>query len=496
MARSSFDFNLGTTPERDARRLDDEAPMRILVFGDFSARGAGPAREGDDYAKRRPIAVDVDTIDQALRRFAPQYATASGDKIAFGEIDDFHPDALYRKVPVFERLRDLRQRMQNASTFDAAAEAFRGEVQVAEPAADARRPDEKDEDTLSRLLGGSAPAGARTVDPKAGIDAFIRGIVAEHITPDAPAHQAQYIAAADAAIGAHMNAILHAPAYQALEALWRGVYWLVSNLELGESLKLYLLDATKPELLHDALAAENDLTRSATYKTLVEAPQVAGAEPWSLVVGAYEFGPGGEDVALLATLGAVASQAGAAFIASASPALAGTRSYSTADVSEWSKPEGAGFEAWNALRRSAMAPYIGLTAPRMLLRLPYGKATDPVSAFEFDELGTERAHDAYLWGGGALACALLIGRAFTERGWEMEPGDALDVDDLPAHSYVEDGEKKMQACAESFVSERAGQALIERGLIPLLSYANRNAIRVMRFQSIAEPPQALSGPWS
>ena len=68
-------------------------------------------------------------------------------------------------------------------------------------------------------------------------------------------------------------------------------------------------------------------------------------------------------------------------------------------------------------------------------------------------------------------------------------------EDLPAHAYVEDGEKRMQACAESHLSERAGQALLQRGLIPLLSYANRNAIRVMRLQSVAEPPRALAGPW-
>jgi hypothetical protein len=32
-------------------------------------------------------------------------------------------------------------------------------------------------------------------------------------------------------------------------------------------------------------------------------------------------------------------------------------------------------------------------------------------------------------------------------------------------------------------------------LIPLLSYKNRNAVRVMRFESIADPAAALSGPW-
>lgn len=499
MARTSFDFNLGTSPARDACRREPESPLRILVIGDFSGRGTGAVGDVGDYATRRPLRVDIDVFDQVLRKIAPRYRTSGGDALDFNDIDDFHPDTLYRRLPVFEKLRDLRQRLQNTSTFAEAAEAFRAEVQpvATQPAAAPQQGGgEKDEDTLSRLLGGSGAAPRPASGPKAGLDAFIRGIVAEHITPDAPPHQPQYVAAADAAIGAQMSAILHAPQFQALEGLWRGTYWLVSNLELGEELQLSILDATKAELLQDAVRAGNDLTRSTTYKTLVEAAQVAGAEPWSLIVGAYEFDAGGEDVALLATLGAIAANAGAAFIGSASPALAGADSYASADASAWSKPEGAAYEAWQALRHSAMASHIGLAAPRMLLRMPYGKSTDPVTSFDFDELGTARSHDHYLWGSGALACALLIGRAFTQRGWDMEPGDELDVDDLPAHSFVEDGEKHMQACAETYLSERAGQALIERGLIPLLSYANRNAVRVMRFQSIAEPAQPLAGPWA
>jgi type VI secretion system ImpC/EvpB family protein/type VI secretion system ImpB/VipA family protein len=493
MARTSFDFNLGTSPARGARRLDAESPLRILVIGDFSGSAGG-----EGYAQRRPLKVDIDTFDQVLRRIAPRYTTARGEELAFGELDDFHPDALYRRLSAFERLRDLKQRMQSTSTFTAAAEEFRTQLHapaVESSSSSAPASNEADGDTLSRLLGGSAGAAPKP-STAAGVNAFIRGVIAEHIQPDAPAHQAQYLAAADAAIGAEMNAILHDPRFQALEATWREIYWLVSSLELGENLQLYLLDATKAELLDDLIAAQDDLARSKTCKTLVEAAQVAGTEPWSLVVGAYEFGPGGEDVALLATLGAIAAQAGAALVASASPELAGAESYASADPSDWREPEGEAYAAWNALRRSAMAPYIGLAAPRVLMRLPYGKSTDRASAFDFDELGAQRSHDAYLWGGGAFACVLLIGRAFTERGWDMTPGDELDVDDLPAHTFDEDGEKRMQACAETYLSERAGQALIERGVMPLLSYANRNAVRVMRFQSIAEPARELAGPWA
>jgi type VI secretion system protein ImpC len=166
------------------------------------------------------------------------------------------------------------------------------------------------------------------------------------------------------------------------------------------------------------------------------------------------------------------------------------------DPRDWSPAEGERFEGWNELRESLMAPWIGLTLPRMLLRLPYGKATDRVEAFDFDELGAGRDHERYLWGNGAFACALLLGRSFLSRGWEMEPGDELDVEDLPAHTYTEDDEKRLQPCAEANINDRAGQAILERGLTPLLSYKNRNAVRVMRLQSIADPAQPLSGPWA
>ena len=150
---------------------------------------------------------------------------------------------------------------------------------------------------------------------------------------------------------------------------------------------------------------------------------------------------------------------------------------------------------WQALRESAAAPWIGLALPRVLLRLPYGPQTNPVERFEFEELSPGRDHEAYLWGNPAFACAMLIGTAFAERGWSMEPGDHLDIEDLPAHTYEEAGESKMKPCAEVCLGERAGTAILDRGVMPLLSYRNRNAARLMRFQSLADPPAGLRGPW-
>ena len=129
----------------------------------------------------------------------------------------------------------------------------------------------------------------------------------------------------------------------------------------------------------------------------------------------------------------------------------------------------------------------------MLLRLPYGKRSDPVAAFAFEEFAGAPEHQHLLWGAGSLAVALLIGRAFANNGWSMEPGDEREIGDLPAYTFERDGEKEMQACAEQYLGEQAGLALLAAGLMPVMSHRNRNAVTVMRFQSIAEPAQALAG---
>ena len=62
--------------------------------------------------------------------------------------------------------------------------------------------------------------------------------------------------------------------------------------------------------------------------------------------------------------------------------------------------------------------------------------------------------EEFLWGNASLATALLIGKAFTARGWDMEPGDEREIGDLPAYTFARDGEREMQACAERFLTER------------------------------------------
>jgi type VI secretion system protein ImpC len=389
-------------------------------------------------------------VDEVMRRLEPRL-TGSAGGIRFERIDDFHPDRLYARLDLFQGLRQARL-----------------------------APPPVNDDDLGRLLGKpSAPSAPPIATLAGGIDALIRNIVAPHIVKDTAAHATPYLAAVDTAIAEQMRTLLHGTAFQSLEANWRGVHWLISSLELDENLQLHLLDVTRDELLRDIVAAQGQIAHTGLHRTLVERPRDGSdGHRWSALVGLFQFGPSESDIGLLAALGLVASHAGGPLIAGADLALA--------------EDDSAALVGWQTLRRSEAAPWIGLAAPRVLLRRPYGKSSDPIDAFAFEEFVGQPVLEELLWGNGSVAAALLIGKAFTARGWEMEPGDERELGDLPLYTFVRDGEREMQPCAEHALTETQINALLKAGVVPIASRRDRNAVVAVRFQSISNPPAALA----
>jgi len=437
--RLDFDVTFG----RGGRREESE-PMRLLILGDFSGK---PVEERPPLAIRSPRRVDPDNIDDVLRRFEPRVNFATSE-IRFQQIDDFHPDRLFERLALFEALRDTR----------------------------AMPPLARDEQ-LSRLLGAPAASDAIAAPPRpSGFDGLIHDAVAPHIVKDTTAQIASHRAATDAAISHEMRKLLHDPALQRLEAAWRGVRWLTSELELDANLQLHLFDVTREELLADIVASQGKLTETGVYRALVDS--LPEGDSWSAFVSLFQFGPSNPDVALLAALGLIASKAGGPLFGDADLALASDAAQALA--------------AWQALRRTETARWIGLAAPRVLLRLPYGARTDPIEAFAFEEVVGAPEIGELLWANASLAMAMLIGKAFTARGWNMEPGDEREIGGLPVYTFVRDGEHDMQPCAERQLTERDINALLNAGIMPIAGRRDRDSVVVVRFQSVSDPPAPLA----
>jgi type VI secretion system protein ImpC len=482
------------------------ARLRLLVIGDFSVAGEGGIGAGrEPLWQRRAQAVDVDTVDAWLAaRGLGLTVDVDGEpwRLAVLALDDLHPDALYREGAAFQRLERLRQRLGSADGFaEAAAEVRRlvGGGQgprvsapgtVSPPAAS-----EDDRTTLARLLGGR-PGGSAPA-PASAAARIIQEAVGPHVVAPTPAHGPVYGAALDALATGRMRALLSTPALRALEARWRALRWLVVSLETGEELTLHVLDLSREELAGDVLSAGADLERSVLGRLLLDqGPGTPGGEPWSLIVTDFSFGPTVADARLLAGLAALASAAGGPCLAGAEPTLVGAAGAAElADPAQWGPVDPAASAAWDALRASPLARWVGLAMPRLLLRLPYGRRTDRVESFAFEEVADPSEREALVWGNPAYGCALLIARAFAASGWACSPGDVLDLEDLPALTYDDEGETRLLPCAEVLLSERAAEAILARGPMPFMSYRNRPTVRLARFQSLAEPPTALAGPW-
>jgi len=92
--------------------------------------------------------------------------------------------------------------------------------------------------------------------------------------------------------------------------------------------------------------------------------------------------------------------------------------------------------------------------------------------------------------------ALLLAQSFSEEEWEMRPGIVTEIDRLPLHVYEKNGESESKPCAEILLTEDAAERLLEEGLMPLISFKDRDLVRVMRFQSIADPPRRLARRWA
>ena len=263
-------------------------------------------------------------------------------------------------------------------------------------------PRRRADDDLGRLLGKPPNPGgaarracdrARRADPQHRRAAHRQG----HLGAD-QAH----LAAVDAAIAEQMRTLLHDPAFQSLEAAWRGVQWLISSLELDENLQLHLFDVTRDELLADIVAAQGQMRRPASIGRWSTAGATCRAAGLVGLVGLFHFGPSDTDIGLLAALGLIASHAGGPLLAGADWALAGD--------------DAGALAGWQ--RCAAAKPRRGSGWPRRACCCagPTESAAIRSRRLHSRSSPAHRCRRQFLWGNASLALALLIGKAFTARG--------------------------------------------------------------------------------
>lgn len=281
------------------------------------------------------------------------------------------------------------------------------------------------------------------------------------------------IAAIDRLLSAQVNEILHHPAFQQLEATWRGLDNLLKSSSAAKDVTIKLLPASRSELLKDFDRAPG-FDQSALFKLIYEEEfGTLGGTPFGALVSDLSFGRGAQDVRLLEELSHVAASAHAPLIAAASPHL-----FDLPSFTELSAPRDLGkiFESgelagWRAFRDSEDSRYVALALPRTLMRLPYGKDTNPVDSFSFEEDCDGSSHGNYLWGSAAWAMSQRIIASYAEYGWcaairGVEGGGV--VSGLPLHNHESlSGDIVTKCPTETSITDRREKELSDLGFLPL-----------------------------
>jgi type VI secretion system protein ImpC len=321
-------------------------------------------------------------------------------------------------------------------------------------------------------FGGEAPARERGRDM---IKQFVSEVLAGTITMarDTEAMLNARIAQIDKLISLQVNEIIHHPEFQKLEASWRGLRYLLANSETSETLKVKILNVSKKDLLKDLQRAP-EFDQSALFKKVYEEEfGIFGGAPFGALLGDYQFDKTGEDIELLEKVSQVAAAAHAPFMAGTAPQMFSLETFTQLD-----QPRDlakifaqSDYAKWKTFRDSEDSRYVALTAPRMLLREPYGSQTVPVEAFQYEEQ-VSGDHDRYLWGNAAWALGVRVTQAFATYGWcatirGVESGGL--VEGLPVHSFkTDEGDVAMKCPTETPITDRREKELADLGFVPLV----------------------------
>lgn len=279
------------------------------------------------------------------------------------------------------------------------------------------------------------------------------------------------IADLDKKLSLQMDQILHNGDFQKLESAWRSLKYLIDKVDFRENTKVEVMNVSKDDLLSD-FEDSPEIVKSGLYKTAYTAEYGQfGGEPYGLIVGNYEFGPGPQDMELLKNISSVSTMSHAPFISAASSHFFGLDSFEGLPNLKDLKSifESPQYTKWRSFRESEDSRNVGLTVPHFLLRLPYGENTKPTKKFNYSENVAE-SNDKFLWGNAGFTFASNVAKSFAKYRWAANiigPQGGGTVEDLPLYQYDAMGEIQTKIPTEVLVSERREFELSEEGFMAL-----------------------------
>lgn len=310
------------------------------------------------------------------------------------------------------------------------------------------------------------------------------------------------IALIDTLLTEQVNAVIHHPRLQALEASWRSLRRLVRTAGANPRIKIRVLDLRWAELCRDLERTIEFDQSHLFYKIYEEEFGTPGGEPFGLLIGDYHIahrrGPGRstDDVAALREMSRIAAAAFAPFIVGVTPEFFGLDSFAELCLpvnlpAIFQLPE---YLRWRSFQDTEDSRFVGLVMPRILARQTYRDDDSRVDQFRFEE--ECGAHEQLLWGAGAYGFAGVVMRAFAESGWfthirggilGIEEGGLIPELEIPSFETDDRGVATIFP-AEVTIEDRQEAELGELGLIPMVR-ANGTSLAVFCGNASAQRPK-------
>lgn len=541
-----------------------ELPFIVGVFAPLAAKSDLPAASLSD---RKLVEIDRDNFDKVMSSIEPKLIfsvpktyedskDSLGVELRFRRFNDFDPMRVVLQVPELSaiyhqrsRLRDFLAKMDGNAPLGAlldeilsdkarrngVAKIFSGAKDAIDAARELTDANGREQAILASIAEKDRAAGtdigALLFDGKMILEEsqipYVLELVEEFIRQfiesgdldfedaDNPVNLGAVISARvaqqDQLVSRQLNYVIHHDDFQALEASWRGLHYLVMNTETSNRLKIRVLNATFDELYKD-LDKAVEFDQSTLFKLIYEEEYgTFGGEPYSLLLGDYEIGRKARDIIFAERMSNLAAAAHAPFISSAYSKL-----FDLEDFDDLHKPrdltklfESAELIKWRSFRDTEDSRYVTLAMPKVLLRLPYHHEKNPVEEIYFDEdvaitlyevdengevvldkagnpvaVTSEDANGAMiekakkrvdarkmLWGNAAYVLGRVITSAFEQHGWTAAirgvEGGGL-VEGLPAYTYEsEDGEISLNCPTQVSITDRREKELNDLGFMAI-----------------------------
>jgi type VI secretion system protein ImpC len=145
---------------------------------------------------------------------------------------------------------------------------------------------------------------------------------------------------------------------------------------------------------------------------------------------------------------------------------------------------------WLSFRDSEDSRFVGLVLPHVLRRLPYGKETEEVDAFDYAE-DVSNLHEDYLWGNAAYEYAERITDAFAKYHWCLRirgPEGGGMVEDLPIYTFkTREGDIAAKCPTEVLIPDTREKELSDLGFIGLVHCKSTDYAAFFSGSSVQRP---------